>query len=117
MYSVNPQSFINTHHSALRNMIITQAAALTLFGYSNKSEISKRIFLYIAYLLIIISCIIGYLAANQLKILIDDIKNDNNLPNIYVKLIPEWNKWYYITLIFVISIFIIGTSIFISKIF
>jgi hypothetical protein len=116
-YSVNPQTFINTYQSSLRNMIITNAAGLTLFGMTSGMIKFYRILLtYIAYFLILLSCYISYHTARQLKITINNFKrNQDKLDSVYVELIPEWNNWYKLCVVYGIFIFIVGTVVFISK--
>ena len=114
---VNPQTFVNTFHSSLRNMIITNAAGLTLFGISKGMIKFYRILLtYIAYFLILLSCFISYHTGKQFKIAINNIKkNQEDLPVVYKELIPEWNNWYRLCIVYGIFIFVVGTTIFISK--
>lgn len=117
MYSYNPQAALNTFHSSIRNMIITNGVGLTLFGLSvkNISSYYKTMLTIIAYLFVLISVFIAYLSARHLKIVIDESKNEENLSSYYKKVIPEWRYWYYMCIVYGAFIFIIGTVVLISK--
>ena len=117
MYSVNPQTSLNTFHSSVRNMIITNGVGLSIFGLSVKNipNYYKILLTLIAYLFILISVFISYMSARHLKIIIEDVKNNPEAPEYYKKIVPEWNYWYYMCIIYGAFIFIIGTVILISK--
>ena len=117
MYSFNPQTAINTFHSSLRNAIITNGVALTMFGMTvkNVSKFWNTLLTIIAYLFVLMSTFITYNASKHLKMLIDLLNNDEKLEDKYKMFLPEWNKWYQLGLVFSVIILLIGTIILISK--
>lgn len=117
MYSFNPQTAVNTFHSSLRNAIITNGVALTLFGMTvkNVSKFWNTLLTVIAYLFVLMSTFITYNASKHIKMLINLLKNDKELEDNYKIFLPEWEKWYKLGLVFSFIIFLIGTVILISK--
>ena len=117
MYSFNPQTAVNTFHSSLRNAIITNGVALTMFGMTvkNVSKFWNTLLTIIAYLFVLMSTFITYNASKHLKMLIDLLNNDEKLEDKYKMFLPEWNKWYQLGLVFSVIILLIGTIILISK--
>jgi hypothetical protein len=117
MYPFNPQSAVSVFHSSLRNTIITNGVALTLFGMSikNISNFWKNLLTLVAYMFVLISVFISYNASKHLKMVLDLLKNDKELQHNYKIFLPEWEKWYQLGLVFTFVILLIGTVILISK--
>ena len=119
---MDSQSAVSIFHSSIRNTIITNGVALTLFGMSinNISKFWKNLLTLIAYIFVLISVFISYNASRHLKITLEhDIIKANNEEGehseAYKTLLREWNKWYLLGLSLSLIIFIIGTLILISK--
>lgn len=120
-YSVNPQTFINTHLSTTRNMVITGALAVTVSGLAIKnfseSKIMSKLGLIISFSLILLSCYFGVSSSYQLDIVLNTFEKDRNLPQIYRKLLPEWRKLGQMTMYYASFIFVIGIILLTSKVF
>ena len=120
-YSVNPQTFINTHLSTTRNMVITGAFAVTVSGLAlknfTKQKLISKIGLIMAFSLIILSCYFGISSSYQLNIVLSKFEKDKNLPKIYKDLLPEWRQLEQMTMFYATFIFIIGIILLTSKIF
>lgn len=120
-YSVNPQTFINTHLSTTRNMVITGALAVTVSGLAIKNfsegKIMSKLGLIISFSLILLSCYFGISSSYQLDIVLNTFEKDRNLPQIYRRLLPEWRKLGQMTMYYASFIFIIGIILLTSKIF
>ena len=120
-YSVNPQTFINTHLSTTRNMVITGALAVTVSGLAIKNfsetKIMSKLGLIISFSLILLSCYFGISSSYQLDIVLNTFEKDRNLPQIYRQLLPEWRKLGQMTMYYASFIFIIGIILLTSKVF
>ena len=120
-YSINPQTFVNTHLSTTRNMVITGALAVTVSGLAlknfTKHKIMSKVGLIVSFSLIILSCYFGVSSSNQLNIVLNRFENDRNLPQIYRVLLPEWRKLEQMTMYYAAFIFIIGVILISSKLF
>ena len=120
-YSINPQTFVNTHLSTTRNMVITGALAVTVSGLAlknfTKHKIMSKIGLTVSFALILLSCYFGISSSQQLNIVLNRFEKDRNLPQIYRDLLPEWRKLEQMTMYYASFIFIIGVILISSKVF
>lgn len=120
-YSINPQAFVNTHLSTTRNMVITGALAITVSGLAIKNiteyKIMSKVALLLSFCLILLSCYFGVSSSNQLNIVLSKFEKDENLPEIYKILLPEWRKLGEATMYYAIFIFTIGIILLSSKLF
>mgnify|MGYP003969907621 CR=1 FL=1 len=120
-YSINPQTFVNTHLSTTRNMVITGALAVTVSGLAIKNftehKLMSKLGLITSFSLILLSCYFGISSSYQLDIVLNKFEADKNLPQIYRELIPEWRKLGQMTMYYACFIFVIGIILLTSKVF
>jgi hypothetical protein len=120
-YSINPQTFINTHLSTTRNMVITGALSVTVSGLALKNftehKIMSKIGLIVSFSLILISCYFGISSSYQLNIVLNRFEKDKHLPQIYRDLLPAWRKLEEMTMYYACFIFVIGIILLTSKVF
>ena len=102
MYANNPQTFINSFHSASRNVFLTSSIGVAIYGFSNtfKIGLSVNIIKIISIITFMFSLMLGVNTLMGFKRYYDILEQDkDNLPN-YVDL-EIWRNYLYITSIYI----------------
>ena len=102
MYSHNPQSVMNSFHSASRNVFLTSSIGVAIYGFSNtfKIGISVNIIKIISIMIFMFALMLGINTQIGFKRYYDILVQDKaNLPT-YVDLVI-WRNYLYITSIYI----------------
>jgi hypothetical protein len=114
--STNPKAFENGYISMMRNMFLTSSIGFGTIAFSKNFK-QYQIFVQIFALIILsYSIIYGLKSANDYKIYLDYLKSDKDLPDIYIKLLGNWNQWITLTYAYIAILLALSIIIFIRKI-
>jgi hypothetical protein len=97
-YANNPQTFMNSFHSASRNVFLTSSIGVAMYGFANtfKMGVSVNIIKIISIMVFVFSFVLGVNTLMGFKRYYDILeKNKANLPN-YVDL-EIWRNYMYLT--------------------
>ena len=114
--SHNPKDFENGYISMMRNMFLTSSIGITIITFSKNFKKFKLILEILALVILTYSIILGLKSAYDYKIYLDYLKSDKDLPDIYKKLLGNWNKWITLTYAYIAILLVLLGIIFFRKI-
>jgi hypothetical protein len=114
MTSINPQTFLNGYFSTQRNMYLTSAIGLTIFGVSSKTkdELIHNTLEYTSLFMFLYSCSICVINNFELNRMHNLLKSDAYKGKFDESLnLDMWNKYLYLNLAYVFILIILVASV------
>lgn len=108
--SHDPQSYISTYVSMMRNMYLLSSIGIALFGVSNNLKKNKKFLQIISQVIIFYSMTYGLNSIYDFKIYINSIKTTENMKN-YDYLFRETQRRMSISLFYIIILVCISSVI------
>jgi hypothetical protein len=112
MITINPQTFLNGFFSTQRNMYLTSAIGLTLYGISNNTtdETIHNSLEYTSLFMFIYSCSICWINSLELKRMTTLLQSDKDEYDETLDL-NTWDKYFYLNISYIIVLFILVLAI------
>ena len=114
--SSTPKDFENGYISMMRNMFLTSSIGITIITFSKNFKQYEIFVKILALIILTYSIILGLKSADDYKIYLDYLKSDKDLPDIYKKLLGNWNKWITLTYAYIVILLVLLGIIFFRKI-
>ena len=117
-FTHNPQTFVNGFISGQRNMFLISSISVGIMGFAD-SFVDKRYNLVVksvAVAVLVFSIVYGYSITDGFGQYVDFVKSTPKVPEPYSSLKFTWEKWIYLSYIYIFVISLLGAIVFLRKI-
>tara|TARA_B100001287_G_scaffold169132_1_gene142267 strand:+ start:1253 stop:1642 length:390 start_codon:yes stop_codon:yes gene_type:complete len=117
-FTHNPQTFVNGFISGQRNMFLISSISIGIMGFAD-SFVNKRYNLFVktvGVVILLFSIVYGYSITNGFDSYVRFIKNTPDVPSPYSMLRHAWQKWIYLSYVYIAVIASLGAIVFFRKI-
>ena len=117
-FTHNPQTFVNGFISGQRNMFLISSISVGIIGFA-ESFVNKQYNLFVksvGVIILLFSIVYGFSITQGFSEYVNFIKQTPKVPEPYSSLKFAWQKWIYLSYVYITVIAALGAIVFFRKI-
>ena len=117
-FTHNPQTFVNGFISGQRNMFLISSISVGIIGFAD-TFVNKQYNLIVksvGILILLFSIVYGFSITQGFSEYVNFIRNTQKVPEPFSSLKFTWQKWIYLSYVYITVIVALGTIVFFRKI-